>query len=166
MFHKMHLSSKCKLPVWQKFAFNEVIDWALNFWKKQLDIYFFKNILQTPLEDSLENCPRHDAMIKCLTKSRRLFFDTQQSTVLSNGSLYIDELGWSERGKYECLSYDGLGRFQSTFVEIQLVDDFRTSLYYLSLIYAVATAGGFLLLTLLFKMIHFLLFTWVFFQFF
>ena len=66
-------------------------------------------------------------------------------------------LGWSERGKYECLSYDGLGRFQSTFVEIKLVDEFRTSLYYLSLVYAVSTAGGFLLLTLLFKLIHFLL---------
>jgi len=61
---------------------------------------FFREILtqnfiifQTPLEDSLENCPRHDAMIKCLTRSRRLFFDAEQLIVLSNGSLYIEELG-------------------------------------------------------------------------
>ena len=97
-------------------------------------------------------------MIKCLTQSNRIFFDPEPLIVLSNGSLYIEELGWSERGKYECLSYDGLGRFQSTFVEIQLVDEFRTSFYYLSLLWAVVAAGGFLLLTLLFKLIHFLLF--------
>ena len=76
---------------------------------------------------------------------------------MSNGSLLIDDIGWSERGQYECLAYDDLGRFQSTFMNVTLEMDFRHNLYYLSLVYAVTTAGGFLLLTLLFKLIHFLL---------
>ena len=112
---------------------------------------------QTPLEDDLESCPRHNSMIKCLNRSNRLYYYPDQCEVLSNGSLLIHDLGWSERGQYECLAYDDLGRFQSTFMNVTLEMDFRHNLYYLSLVYAVTTAGGFLLLTLLFKLIHFLL---------
>ena len=51
------------------------------------------------------------------------------------------------------LAYDDLGRFQSLFFNVSLELDFRSRLYYVSLVYAVLTAGGFLLLTLFFKLI-------------
>ena len=77
--------------------------------------------------------------------------------MFENGTLEVQNFGWVDRGRYECLAYDDLGRFKSTFTTVALVSDFRTNLYYVSLIYGFATAGGFLLLTLLFKLIHFLL---------
>ena len=92
-------------------------------------------------------------MIKCLARSGRLYFSPDQSEILSNGSLFIKEMGWVARGQYECLAYDDLGRFQSLFFNVSLELDFRSRLYYVSLVYAVLTAGGFLLLTLFFKFI-------------
>ena len=57
----------------------------------------------------------------------------------------------------ECLAYDELGRFKSVFTNVLLEPRYRTNLYYLSLVWGFSTAGGFLLLTLFFKLIHFVL---------
>ena len=60
-------------------------------------------IFQTPSQESSDTCPRHDDMIKCLARSGRLYFSPDQSEILSNGSLFIQEMGWVARGQYECL---------------------------------------------------------------
>ena len=87
----------------------------------------------------------------------RIFIENDKVKMASNGSLEIGDLGWSDRGTYEYLSYNDLVVFQSTDIDIVLDLTYRQSLYYVSLIYGFATAGGFLLITLFFKLIHFIL---------
>ena len=94
---------------------------------------------------------------RCLSKMSRIFSEKVGLYMTPNGSLIIEHFGWSNRGIYECLAYSDLLVFQSTAVKIVLNQTYRENLYYVSLIYGFATAGGFLLLTLLFKLIHFLL---------
>ena len=113
-----------------------------------------------------------------------------------NGSLLIQNLGWSDRGKYRCYAWNNMeqlshasdetsitnhfpevaDRMENEMVRNQsnssqpatrihggnsitlLIDtEYRHRLYRLSLIYVFATAGGFLLITLLAKLIYFLL---------
>ena len=87
----------------------------------------------------------------------RIFIDNSGLEMAENGSLIINYFGWSDRGHYECVSYSDLVVFQSTAVNIVLDQTYRENLYYVSLIYGFATAGGFLLLTLLLKLIFYLL---------
>lgn len=94
---------------------------------------------------------------KCLNYMFRIYWANDQMQVLANGTLVIDNFGWSDRGAYECVAYDQYARFKSILTYVHLEPDFRQNLYYLSLIYGFTTASGFLLVTLLFKLIHFLL---------
>ena len=105
-------------------------------------------------------CRRNNKIIqeKCFNYMFRIFLDNDEYVqVLPNGTLQIRNFGWLDRGNYECLAYDELARFTSSFTQAHLEPTFRQNLYYLSLVYGFATAGGFLLITLLFKLIHFLL---------
>ena len=109
-------------------------------------------------EDSVR-CSKNNEIIegRCLSKMSRIFIENDKVKMASNGSLEIGDLGWSDRGTYEYLSYNDLVVFQSTDIDIVLDLTYRQSLYYVSLIYGFATAGGFLLITLFFKLIHFIL---------
>lgn len=117
-------------------------------------------------QDEVDNvdCPRRDRIVgdKCVESTSRLYLLNNQIEVLGNGSLSISDLGWSDRGLYECVAYDKLGQFESVYAEVILEDDYRANLYYLSLVYGFATAGGFLLITLFVKLIHFVLHKYVF----
>ena len=110
------------------------------------------------LENSI-NCSKNNEIIeeRCLSKMSRIFLENDKVNMASNGSLEIGDLGWSDRGTYEYLSYNDLVVFQSTDIDIVLDLTYRQSLYYVSLIYGFATAGGFLLITLFLKLIHFIL---------
>lgn len=78
--------------------------------------------------------------------------DPDHISVLTNGSLRIINTGWSDRGRYECITHNS-----SSIIKLALHGGYRRGLYNLSLVYGFATAGGFMLLTLVFKLIHFLL---------
>ena len=89
-----------------------------------------------------------------------------------NGSLKLIGLGWRDQGTYRCLwqdpwpledDNDGQATNMSEYRVAILIDgiDQRRHTYHISLIYGFATAGGFLLLTLLSKLVYFLLETWV-----
>ena len=109
--------------------------------------------------DNSTKCSKNNGIVeqRCLSKMSRVHYDNENVQMASNGSLIIGNLGWSDRGSYEYLSYNELALFQSTSVDIALDLTYRQNLYYVSLIYGFATAGGFLLITLFFKLIHFLL---------
>ena len=78
--------------------------------------------------------------------------------VIDNGSLVVRDFGWSDRGRYECLASDSRSGLYARSNQVVFLDgEYRQDLYNVSLVYGFATAGGFLLLTLLFKLVHFLL---------
>jgi len=77
-------------------------------------------------------------------------------TVLSNGSLLIDKFGWRDRGPYQCYVDNGFGN-DSLSVHISLDYQYRNVIYYWSLVYGFSTAAGFLALTLLGKLVTYLL---------
>lgn len=77
-------------------------------------------------------------------------------TVLPNGSLLIDQFGWRDRGPYQCYVDNNFGN-ESISVNISLNFHYRNVIYYWSLVYGFSTAAGFLALTLLGKLVHYLL---------
>eukprot|EP00090_Calanus_glacialis_P009761 TRINITY_DN18168_c0_g1_i1.p1 TRINITY_DN18168_c0_g1~~TRINITY_DN18168_c0_g1_i1.p1 ORF type:complete len:868 (+),score=159.25 TRINITY_DN18168_c0_g1_i1:67-2670(+) len=77
-------------------------------------------------------------------------------TVLPNGSLLIDQFGWRDRGLYKCYVDNNFGN-DSLSVELTLNYHYRNVVYYWSLVYGFSTALGFLAITLLGKLVHYLL---------
>lgn len=77
--------------------------------------------------------------------------------IFDNGTLRISDFGYSDRGSYECFVSTGRNRAGSARIDLGLDPRYRNDIYNLSLIYGFAVCGAFLLLTLLFKLIHFLL---------
>ncbi len=75
-----------------------------------------------------------------------------------SGSLLVRDLGWRDRGAYRCYfggpedDVPSLGR-----VEVTLDVSYRQYIYYFSLIYGAVSAVGLLLLTLLYKLVYWLL---------
>jgi len=76
--------------------------------------------------------------------------------VLLNGSLLIDQFGWRDRGPYQCYVDNNFGN-DSAVVHLSLDHQYRNVVYYWSLVYGFSTAAGFLALTLLGKLVHYLL---------
>ena len=113
-----------------------------------------------------------------------------------NGSLLIQDLGFSDRGKYRCYAWNNMQQFSNinnatsitndlleltesmenemvrnlanssqravrisrgNSIKLIIETEYRRRLYTLSLVYGFATAGGFLLITLLAKLVCFLL---------
>ena len=64
-------------------------------------------------------------------------------TVLSNGSLLIDQFGWRDRGQYQCY-VDNLLANSSLTQEIKLDHQYRQVIYLWSLLYGLVTAVSFL----------------------
>ncbi len=83
--------------------------------------------------------------------------------VAQNGSLIIRDFGWADRGSYKCLvpAGDGDGIVdepeEGGQVEVELQATYREHVYYFSLLYGAVSASGLLLLTLLFKLVYWLL---------
>ncbi len=81
-----------------------------------------------------------------------------------NGSLTVEDFGWSDRGSYRCVvlaqtgdddvgdADNGVGQ-----VDVTLDVDYRKHIYYFSLLYGAVSATGFLLLTLLCRLVYWLL---------
>ena len=85
---------------------------------------------------------------------------SQHAQILSNGSLLISYFGWRDRGRYQCFAWTrkgDRGSITNTTVDVGLRFEYRKTLYNVSLIYGLSTAGGFLLITLLAKLIYFVL---------
>ena len=76
-------------------------------------------------------------------------------SVTENGSLAIKNFGWNDRGNYSCFQSADEPLKEPRFIHLD--NDYRWHVYLFSLIYGVITAVGFLLLTLLFKLVYFLL---------
>ena len=116
----------------------------------------------------------------CITRRGSLYIsDPQHYQVLEgNGSLSIDAFGWADRGIYECLVLDQTADYgpeanssssrwprQTAYNEtsgslktyLSLEYNYRYHVYYWSLLCGVCTATGFLLLTLLCKLVYFIL---------
>jgi hypothetical protein len=74
-------------------------------------------------------------------------------SVATNGSLLVKNFGWIDRGPYTC----HVGQNKSSQSNVHLDPEYRWTIYLISLIYGFATAGAFLLITLLFKFIVFVL---------
>ena len=113
--------------------------------------------VHSSLQDNKSTCSKQDVIAteKCMNLRIRAFSTYEKTQILENGTLVINDFGWLDRGLYECLAYDELGRFKSVFTNVLLEPQYRTNLYYLSLIWGLCTAAGFLLLTLFFKLVHF-----------
>jgi len=77
-------------------------------------------------------------------------------SILPNGSLFIDKFGWRDRGQYQCYVDNSFGN-DSVSVNLALNYEYRNVIYYWSLVFGFSTAGGFLALTLLGKLVHYLL---------
>jgi len=77
-------------------------------------------------------------------------------TVLPNGSLLIDKFGWRDRGPYQCYVDNSFGN-DSVSVHLTLDHHYRNVIYYWSLVFGFSTATCFLALTLLGKLVHYLL---------
>ena len=147
------------------YVLGKTIDNCNDFWWNSDKVALFNFELSkyfSSFQNSKNNestCSRQDVIVKdkCLNLRLRIFSLYEKTQILDNGTLVINNFGWSDRGVYECLAYDKLGRFKSVFTHVRLEPQYRTNLYYLSLVWGFSTAGGFLLLTLFFKLIHFLL---------
>ena len=101
-----------------------------------------------------------------------------------NGSLLIQNMGWADRGQYRCLAWNNIQQvlnylnvhqpdrhsrdtqspptqrpsaqiYEERLITLKMDTEYRQKLYTMSLIYGFATAGVFLLLTLLGKLIFF-----------
>ena len=96
---------------------------------------------------------------ECVPETAFVVTEDDHLEVLSNGSLFIDFFGWGDRGYYQCLVLDradNSSRVSRPFY-VSLEHEFRNHVYYFSTLYAVTAAVGFLLLTLLYKLVYFLL---------
>ena len=180
MFYRIQDGNQTDLttPVFHQFTLDCGVDDQDTF----ENFIWIKPMGAIQFQSTSSNCSRQDVIVedKCLKLMFRIYSRYEKSQIAENGSLTINDFGWSDRGiiydffpiffflifffsfsfiigKYECLAYDNLGRFQSVFTNVLLEPQYRTNLYYLSLVWGFATAGGFLLLTLFFKLIHFLL---------
>lgn len=78
-----------------------------------------------------------------------------QFTVMDNGSLVIQRFGWRDRGEYECYVDNNIGN-ESVIITTKLDHGYRHVIYLWSLLYGLVTAVGFLIFTLLCKLIHYL----------
>ncbi|XP_040573229.1 uncharacterized protein [Lepeophtheirus salmonis] len=78
-------------------------------------------------------------------------------TTMPNGSLLIREFGWSDRGIYSCHATNAWEEEQNYETIVNLNPDYRSTLYYWSLMYGFISAAGFLIFTLVIKLIYFLL---------
>lgn len=99
---------------------------------------------------------------ECVPETAFVVTDDDHLEVLANGSLRIDFIGWGDRGYYQCLALnraDNSSRTSPRFY-VSLQHHFRNHVYYFSTMYAVTAAVGFLLLTLLFKLVYFTLETY------
>jgi len=101
---------------------------------------------------------------KQLILSRVVYFSGGEDhvRVLANGSLLIDGFGWRDRGLYVCYGWskdteDQVSLAFNSTHSVKLDVGYRQRLYNLSLVYGFATASGFLLITLLAKLIYFVL---------
>ena len=125
--------------------------------------------IKTPGKDT---CDARDDILEAacvpedryLILSRVVYFSGGQyhMRVLQNGSLLIQDFGWRDRGVYQCYGWskyrgDSVTVSLNSTVVVGLEVNYREGLYNMSLIYGFATAGGFLLITLLAKLIYFLL---------
>ncbi len=78
--------------------------------------------------------------------------------VRENGSLVVGDFGWGDRGRYRCLLHSPDGDIDlAGEVEVHLRAEYRQHIYYFSLMYGGVAAGGVLLLTLLYKLVYWLL---------
>lgn len=88
--------------------------------------------------------------------------------VARNGSLLVQDFGWRDRGRYRCLLRerdrgDGGGDGgeddfrQAGHLDVGLQVEYREHIYYFSLMYGGIAAAGMLILTLLGKLIYWLL---------
>jgi len=147
-------------PVFQALSLNCDLDVGDDFenfvWIGPLGTIQFQSM---PSNYNESKCSRQDVIVKdkCMKLRFRAISEFSETQVFDNGTLTIKDFGWSDRGRYECLAYDELGRFKSVFTNVFLEPQYRTNLYYLSLVWGFSTAGGFLLLTLFSKLIHFVL---------
>ena len=64
-------------------------------------------------------------------------------SILPNGSLFIDKIGWRDRGQYQCYVDNSFGN-DSVSVNLALNYEYRNVIYYWSLVFGFSTAGGFL----------------------
>jgi len=76
--------------------------------------------------------------------------------VLANGSLVIDAFGWRDRGEYLCYVDNTLANMSAT-IQLDLKYQYRNVIYYWSLAFGLFTATAFLALTLLGKLLTYLL---------
>jgi len=77
-------------------------------------------------------------------------------TILSNGSLMIDQFGWRDRGEYICYVDNLVGNASVSFT-LELKAGYRDILYYWSILFGFVTAVCFLMVTLAGKLLHHLL---------
>jgi len=77
-------------------------------------------------------------------------------TILSNGSLMIDQFGWRDRGEYICYVDNMVGSASANFT-LELKAGYRDILYYWSILFGFVTAVCFLMVTLAGKLLHHLL---------
>ena len=124
-------------------------------------------------------------------------FEGRVKVLPINGSLLIQNMGWGDRGRYRCFSWNNIQQlldkmanskknlttFSKHFpnvhnssedvngqprdaaqihsdgltLNLQIDTGYRKTLYRLSLVYGFATAGGFLLITLLAKLVCYVL---------
>ena len=83
------------------------------------------------------------------SEARHVYLDEKRNLV-------IRHFGWGDRGNYTCQT----GHNEEVVTRLHLDQGYRNYVYYLSLIYGFAVAGAFLLLTLLFKLVYYLLETY------
>ena len=77
-------------------------------------------------------------------------------TLLDNGSLLIDQFGWRDRGEFSCYVDNKLGN-DSITLNIDLDPRYRHVIYLWSLLYGLVTCVGFLIFTMVCKLVHYLL---------
>ena len=109
---------------------------------------------------SLSPCVSETAVL-VITADDHVGLASDNSSSSFSSSLVVREMGWGDRGRYECTVFvDGVrleGEAGVAAYEVDVDPTFRWHIYYFSLVYGVATAAGFLLITLLYKLVSYLL---------
>lgn len=85
-------------------------------------------------------------------------YDSQYRNIelLSNGSLIINDFGWIDRGIYQCFANNGVSN-DTIQVNKKLDFHYKNRIYYWSLIIGFTSAAAFLALTLLCKLLQYVL---------
>jgi len=108
------------------------------------------------LTPGLGTCPGFQKLVHNLS-IRNVYTDWEgHYVVLQNGSLLIDTFGWADRGEFVCYIDNGITN-SSASIALTLNYHYRNRIYYLSLAFGFGSAGCFLGLTLLGKLLHYLL---------